>query len=327
MSLRREESNSRSVVLQDSPLVSLSHCHQQINDVGVCTWRGAPGAPQPSLCMSALSSSAYCPSCDDGVTSPIGSSCEVCGTTIVKRTVTRQGQGGASAQAQAQAQQQVQQQQQQQQVQVQRVLLDALLSSQSGVVGSLPPSAASMLLQSSLLSQFVSSSASPGPPVGGGLGDLWETPPPEAMLPQHSHQSSGRATSKACLSALPRIVVDSRSAVLHSAVVSVVAGGGGGGGASSSSASASSSASSPLLFEAVVAEFGREPKYDVPPAELVLAVPKCGSGADAPKDGLYDGKIVVFERGGGITFAMKAVEAERRGAVGVIVLQNVAVWP
>lgn len=254
--------------------------------------------------MSALTSAAYCPDCDEGSRSPIGSSCETCGATLVKRAAARGGSAGAPGR-----------QQEQQVQQMQRALLDALpiiLSAQGGGGGggdgvSLPPGA-SALLRSSLQS-LAQQSASVPPDA-----ELWETPPPEAMMP-FAAVAAGRPTATNILDRIPRIVVDERSAVLHTSTVALAPGG------------PLHESGVRLAFDAVVGEFGRTPPYELAAAEMVVAEPIHGCGASAPEDKRYAGKIVVFERGGGITFAMKAVEAARRGAVGVIVLQNVAVWP
>jgi hypothetical protein len=199
--------------------------------------------------------------------------------------------------------------------QMQRALIDALpiiLSAQGGGEGgiaSLPPGA-SALLRSSLQSLAAQQSASVPPGA-----ELWETPPPEAMMP-FAPGAADRPTATNILDRIPRIVVDERSAVLHTSTVALAPGG------------ALHDSGARLVFDAVVGEFGRTPPYELAAAEMVVADPIHGCGGVAsPEDKRYAGKIVVFERGGGITFAMKAVEAAKRGAVGVIVLQNVAVWP
>jgi len=150
---------------------------------------------------------------------------------------------------------------------------------------------------------------------GGGEGDVWETPPPEAMEP--STDSSAVPTAKSCLAKIPRILIDSRSSVLHEATVKI-------------------EDRDRVPFDGVVGEFGREPPYSLT-GILVAADPLSGSSSTSTGSptspgsltnaSALEGKIAVMKRGEGVTFAEKALQAQRAGAVGVVMVQNVPVWP
>ncbi|GMI18433.1 hypothetical protein TrLO_g5275 [Triparma laevis f. longispina] len=110
-------------------------------------------------------------------------------------------------------------------------------------------------------------------------------------------------TSKVCLEKIPRIVIDERSSILHECVLKLGKGG---------------------EVDATVGELGLEPPWGmegvgVEVAEPVMGEREVGEGVK--------GKVAVMRRGGGVTFAKKAWEAQKAGAVGVIMVQNVGIWP
>ena len=59
----------------------------------------------------------------------------------------------------------------------------------------------------------------------------------------------------------------------------------------------------------------------------ILADPIDCSGAQLRNGELLRGAVVVVERGGGITFARKALLAQRAGAAAVVCIQSAEVWP
>jgi hypothetical protein len=142
----------------------------------------------------------------------------------------------------------------------------------------------------------------PAPAAGALDGEVWETPPPEAMEPMDTSRSI--PTSKACLEKIPRIVIDERSAVLHEATLT--------------------EQGQPTL-DCCVGEFGMNAPYAVE-AELVAADPIFGAPAFVNAASLA-GKVVLVKRGKDISFATKAIQAQSAGAIAVVVVQNVPVWP
>jgi hypothetical protein len=120
--------------------------------------------------------------------------------------------------------------------------------------------------------------------------DVWETPPPEAFDPAAAAAPT-RATSAACLARIPRVTVSPRSPILFECVLSLAG---------------------QTALDCIVAEFGPPPPYDLPELPLSPAEP---------------GTLHVVRRGGGETFARKALRAQEAGARGVVVVQDQPVWP
>ena len=121
--------------------------------------------------------------------------------------------------------------------------------------------------------------------------------------------SSNHATSKEILNRIPRIIIDHRSSILLDCQVN----------------------SEP----AIAAEFGPHPTslaapIALPPTEVVLASPIHGHKSPlTPLHNLSElkNKIAYFDRGGGVNFAAKALQAQHAGATGVIIGNNNLIWP
>lgn len=121
--------------------------------------------------------------------------------------------------------------------------------------------------------------------------------------------SSNHATSKEILNRIPRIIIDHRSSILLDCQVN----------------------SEP----AIAAEFGPHPTslaapIALPPTEVVLASPIHGHKSPlTPLHNLSElkNKIAYFDRGGGVNFATKALQAQHAGATGVIIGNNNLIWP
>lgn len=150
----------------------------------------------------------------------------------------------------------------------------------------------------------------------GGAG-LWEDVPAEAMDPQQAGLKSN-ATNKQVLRRIPRIELDSQSAILHEATISIEASGDEDG--------------APYKYEmdATIGEFDPKPPYLLS-GPLYLANPIHGSSnvsvikPNHAKES-YD-FILYMERGGDVTFAEKAKYAKNTGAKAVLCANHVSIWP
>ena len=140
----------------------------------------------------------------------------------------------------------------------------------------------------------------------------WQAAPPEALDPQAA--AAGRPASRECVARIPRIRVGAGSSILHECTVALAPAAGEGAGRQ--------------LFDAVVAEFGPAPPY-VAAGRMVRYLPATGRGGlgSATSSALAGGAVAYLERGGGVTFARKALLAQRAGAAAVVVGNSVGVWP
>jgi hypothetical protein len=146
---------------------------------------------------------------------------------------------------------------------------------------------------------------------GGDEGD-WQTIPPE-LLVQESH--SRRPTAKKTLEAIPRIVLNDKSTLFRQALLEF----------------SSSETSSVVDFTCVPAEFGPTEATEIE-GPLVVASPRTAKGglSDGTKRSIQQSPtaIVYLERGDGITFVNKAIQAQQAGARAVVMGNNVsAPWP
>ena len=140
----------------------------------------------------------------------------------------------------------------------------------------------------------------------------WQNLPPEAMNPQLA-ASRSRPTAKATLDSLPRIVVESKTSLLHSASIRLRAEGG-----------------AKLEIDAVVGEFGPPPPHSLNEKKLVVAHPKTGKGglSDVAKKSIVSGSSVLYlERGDGLTFVKKAMLGQAEGVDAIIIGNNNPTWP
>ena len=147
-------------------------------------------------------------------------------------------------------------------------------------------------------------------PPGGEEEVEWQAAPPEALDPQAA--AAGRPASRECVARIPRIRVGAGSSILHQCTVALAPAEGAGR----------------QLFDAVVAEFGPSPPY-VAAGRMVRCLPATGRGGlgSATSSALAGGAVAYLERGGGVTFARKALLAQRAGAAAVVVGNSVGVWP
>uniref|UniRef100_A0A7S2UQA7 RING-type domain-containing protein n=1 Tax=Attheya septentrionalis TaxID=420275 RepID=A0A7S2UQA7_9STRA len=147
---------------------------------------------------------------------------------------------------------------------------------------------------------------------GGGMEEVWQEAPTEAMDPQAVGAKS-HATSKACLEMIPRIPIVQGSSLLHEGMVTII-----------------DSQKKAFCGSACVAEFGPKPPYSIT-GSIVLADPLVGKPVilEKKKTDSHERPVIVYvERGGSITFATKALWAqEELGASAVICGNNVNVWP
>ena len=160
--------------------------------------------------------------------------------------------------------------------------------------------------------------------IGGGGGG--ETAPAEAMDPSAAASSSGRVASRECVASMRRTTIDGSSSVLHECAVQIVPPPSRDGNTLKRPPS--------VTFEATVGEFGPRPPYSVS-GRAVIFCPPMGNGgrlsgetASALSPGGGGRSTVAYmERGGGVTFAAKALLAQRAGASAVVLGNNSAVWP
>ena len=177
---------------------------------------------------------------------------------------------------------------------------------------------------------------------------FWQRPPPEAFNPNHV-PSASRPTSAECLKLIPRIKVEEHSAILHEISISLVLPPGPIQKSVVTSTMESvdtTNAIAPILkrkqiiIDAVMAEFPPFPPYEVT-GRLVYG----GTGKDVQQDQRAHFKrmapsadpsvllvpstktIAYMERGGGLTFVQKAIEAQKQGCSAVICGNNVPIWP
>ena len=236
----------------------------------------------------------HCLSCDAPSPSAPGDCCETCGDTIVNLA----------------------HQQQQQRVQAARTQIDQIMTQAAAnptnfnptpVEGQdmiqITPELSTMLdlAAASLQGTLPNNLPLPQPNMAGAnIDGEWETPPPEAMNPQPD--SRHLPTAASCLAKIPRLTIDARSAILHEATLTTKP--------------------SSRTFDCCVGEFALPPPYTVV-GTLASGFPIYGG----PQTVDLTGKIALLKRGQGITFATKALQAQRAGAVAVVVIQNVPVWP
>jgi hypothetical protein len=141
--------------------------------------------------------------------------------------------------------------------------------------------------------------------------------PPEAMDPQQAGARI-RPTSKAALAKLPRTVLTPQSSLLQQATVQVEG--------------------LPKAFSAVAADFGPvvgATTYSWKGVPLIVATPRTGGTtvSEETRRAIREASsptmpILYMERGGGTTFAQKALAAQAVGACAIVIGNNTtASWP
>ena len=268
----------------------------------------APPGPVASFLDLSLG---LCKECDEPFpTSEIGSSCLICGSTILdKREIARQDQ----QRLQREALQREQQDGATSNNRLQRELQERL----QGDGRRRRPNPEELIQLVAALAAAGSLPAPHNQGESGGGGDMWETPPPEVMNPQPMQSSSSRPVSKACLERIPKIVVDERSSVLHASSLQVFF-------------TEELEGLSTMTLDCIVGEFGPLPPYTLTGLPLVPADPIIGNKdftTPLQNSDSLKGSIALFKRGGKINFVVKALAAERAGARGVVVVQDQGVWP
>ena len=144
-----------------------------------------------------------------------------------------------------------------------------------------------------------------------GLVEEWEEAPPEAMDPQMA-ASKHLPTSKECLDRIPRIKIDSTSAILYEATVEVEYN--------------SDEKTETVSFDATIGEF--EPH---PPFHIVGELHRCsnifGKEPLSKIESTPTEKLIVFMERGEITFVEKCKNAKSIGAKAVICSNSQPIWP
>uniref|UniRef100_A0A7S4SBJ1 RING-type domain-containing protein n=1 Tax=Ditylum brightwellii TaxID=49249 RepID=A0A7S4SBJ1_9STRA len=153
-------------------------------------------------------------------------------------------------------------------------------------------------------------------------GDMWETPPPEALDPNNAtHNNKSRPTSKECIQRLPRLTIKPNSAVLHDVMIQIVL------PPSINKEDRTMKRPAPISYNAMVAEFGPVPPYSIK-SSIALANPITGAASSTSHDTTAKHSVLYMERGGGLTFAAKALNAQQHyNAKALIIGNNVSVWP
>jgi hypothetical protein len=146
----------------------------------------------------------------------------------------------------------------------------------------------------------------------------WEDVPAELLAPQNADHR-GRPTAKETLAKIPRIVLDDKSSLFRQASLEL-------------SSLKDDSSSIPLRFPAIPAEFGPTQGFQIEKATLIEATPRTAKGglSEETKAQISQSSnpIVYLERGDGVTFVNKAVQAQKSGAVAAIIGNNTsAPWP
>ena len=155
------------------------------------------------------------------------------------------------------------------------------------------------------------------------VGDEWQETPAELLAPQ-SAPHRGRPTAEETLARMPRIVLDDKSSLFRQASLEMFLEG--------------SSDSSRLQFPAIPAEFGpTEGIIELQTSTIIVAAPKTAKGGLSEETKTLIGEkssasnkkpIVYMERGDGITFVQKAIQAQQAGAVAAIIGNNMSTpWP
>lgn len=146
---------------------------------------------------------------------------------------------------------------------------------------------------------------------------IWEDIPAEAMDPQQAGLKSN-ATNKEVLRRIPRIELDSQSAILHEATVYIESSGDVDNGQYK------------FEMDATIGEFDPKPPYLFSGA-LYLTNPIHGSphvSVVKPNNAKENNDFILYmERGGDVTFAEKAMYAKNAGAKAVLCANHVPIWP
>lgn len=145
---------------------------------------------------------------------------------------------------------------------------------------------------------------------------MWESPPVEAMDPQQGAKNI--PTSKQCLDLIPRITIDSHSAILHEATVDI-------------QRINKQNTSETASFDATVGEFPPHPPFKLT-GDIILCQPNVRGKLPISSTSLKnmetsDASPILFMERGDITFVQKSQNARSVGAKAVICANHVPVWP
>jgi len=144
-------------------------------------------------------------------------------------------------------------------------------------------------------------------------------------------QSSNRkATSKTFLNQIPRIVIHKHSSLFYEIIIEFTI------TASTKTNSSESKRDSPVIlqFDAVGAEFGPSPPYDIQgevssllDCEKDIKESQTSFITTTLKSASNSNSIAYMMRGKGITFVDRALYAQQKGAEALIIANHVPVWP
>jgi len=143
----------------------------------------------------------------------------------------------------------------------------------------------------------------------------WQEIPPELLAPQNvAHR--GRPTAKAILAKIPRIILEERSSLLRQASLQL----------------SSSGTSNLIEFSCIPAEFGPTRSFEIDNSTLILASPLTAKGGLKNETKTWikqsSNPTVYLERGDGVTYVSKALQAQSAGAVAAIIGNSMSTpWP
>lgn len=169
-----------------------------------------------------------------------------------------------------------------------------------------------------------------GAAAAGGGG--WQQIPAQLLEPQNT-EHRGRPTSKQVLAKIPRIVLSDKSSLFRQGTFSICTQ----PQQQQQQLQEASTTNTVLNFPAIPGEFGisqqESPSIVVDNATLIVGYPKTVKGglSEQTKSQIRQTPpptIVYLERGDGITFVTKAMEAQNVGATAVIIGNNMpSPWP
>lgn len=146
--------------------------------------------------------------------------------------------------------------------------------------------------------------------------DGWQQIPTQLLQPQNAAHR-GRATSKAFLKRIPRITLEDKSSLFRQGRLTI---------------SRTGLAEGGLNLPVVSGEFGRTDAINLDDCTIIVGSPRTAKGGldESCRDEIRKQAraIVYLERGDGITFVSKAIEAQQAGAIAVVIGNNMASpWP
>ena len=160
------------------------------------------------------------------------------------------------------------------------------------------------------------------------LGGVGGAPP---AIPNDLPFTNSKATSQKFLKQIPRIIIDEHSCMLNRAIVECVI--------PSSSSSSSSSDNTILQLDALTAEFGPAPPYNISGDLLSFldceadirrsdaSTQKMNAETVNSSSSSSSSQIAYMMRGKGLTFVQRAMHAQTKGAKALVIANHVAIWP